>query len=69
MINNEQKAETTSSSGNSAKPFVIGRFKLSCKVSAGVSKGGYYHLPILFIGWGRNGFGISIAGIYFGVAW
>lgn len=48
---------------------IVGRFTLTVKKSWGISDGGYYHIPILFFGFGRNGFGITILGIYFGLAW
>lgn len=46
----------------------IGRIKLSFAHSYGRSNAGYIHLPILYIGFGKNGFGIYILGGYIGFA-
>jgi hypothetical protein len=48
---------------------VVGRYTFTVSKSYGVSDGGYYHMPILFFGFGSNGFGITLLGIYFGLAW
>ena len=48
---------------------VVGRFTLTISKAYGISNGGYFHVPILFFGFGRNGFGFTILGIYFGISW
>ena len=43
--------------------------KFKIKKAVGMSKGGYYHIPLLFVGFGRDGFLITILGIAFSCAW
>ena len=43
--------------------------KIKVQKAIGMSKGGYYHVPLLFIGFGRNVFMLTILGIAFSLSW
>ncbi len=47
----------------------IGKFTFSLKNGCGLSKVGYYHIPLIYLGVGKNGFGITIIGIFFGISY
>ncbi len=43
--------------------------KISFKKNWGMSKAGYYHCPLLYFAFGRNGFTLTIIGLSLLVAW
>lgn len=50
------------------KKFKVGKFQVSIGKGFKLSSGSYYHINLLYIGIGRNGFGICILGVFIGVA-
>jgi len=47
---------------------VVGRFYLTISSAYGISNSGFFHFPILFFACGKNGFAITILGIYMSVS-
>ena len=48
---------------------VVGRFTLTISQGYGISKGGYFHIPFIYLGFGRDGFLLQLLGIGFGLKW
>jgi hypothetical protein len=53
------------------KKFVgyFGRFKFTLQIAVHKSKEDNLHIPLLYIGLNKKGFGITILGIYFSLFW
>jgi hypothetical protein len=47
----------------------VGRFTFTLSHSYGSSPGGYFHVPLLYVGMGKNTFGVTLLGWFFGMAW
>lgn len=43
--------------------------KLTVKIQAGLSKAGYFHIPLLYFAFGRNGFSVCVACVSLTIGW